>query len=145
MPAAPDPELERWERMAAQEHPDILPGCVEALEAQTARLTERADSVQEIHDAQQARFNRVGVMALAGSATIGVQIGIIERVAHVDVPEELVIGAACVAVGIMLFKESFRMVQYRFGLARLRTRAQQAAALHQKASERAHALGLPGE
>lgn len=145
MTATVDAELERWERMAAQQHPDVLPGCVETLHDDAARLTERADNIQVIHDEQRSRLQRSGAIIVATEVVVLAQAEVLEKTTGFQIPEKMVIGAGLIAAGAALFTEGLRFVQYRSGLHRTRERADKVAALHQEAASRAEQMGLLGD
>ncbi len=145
MAATVDAELAQWERMAAQEHPEVLPLCVETLEIATQQLTERADNIQEIHDEQRSRLQKAGAIILASEAVVLAQSELLERAIGVQVPEKIVLGVGLLAAGAALFKEGLRFAQYRMGLQRTQERADQVGLLYEQAAHRARSMGLLGD
>lgn len=129
--------LENFVRMSEQTHPDILPLCVETLEAEVIHAREKTDTIENIyHDDIKTTYRSLGTIML-GAGVFEAQffaINAITDIRTVNSASVLIAGAAI--FGWRLMDGARRTVKYGTALNKSKRWSEKISGLYDTAQNR---------
>ncbi len=142
MPGVIDGPLDRYERMAVQTHPEVLPRCVDDLNSAVQEAHTTHEQVTEYHTQEKRRFyQKIGFASLA-AAVVTAETYPLSHAMQSEFLTKFSTAAGVVVVSFLVGREipqTMRRIRVSHHVSQRRSQLEQ---LHRTAYARAVAMGL---